>query len=113
VTALDATNAFSVVLTHGAPGERLLMNVASVDRVFWLAPDGAAAVEGAIPQVAVNGALVWPAGGAPPVGGKYTVTGTKLLEYFCYGDFASNRNMQSGSALPRRVVLRDFDLFNR
>ncbi len=113
VTALNATNAFSVVLTHGAQGERLLMTVASIDRVFWLMQDGTLTIDGGIPLVAANGMLSWPNGGTPPAGAKYTVSGTKLLEYFCYGDFASNRNMQSGSPLPKRIVLRDFDLFNR
>ena len=113
VTALNATNGFSVVLTRGALAERLLMTVASIDRVFWLTPDGAATVNGNIPVLAASGTLFWPNGGAPPAGAKYTVSGTKFLEYFCYGDFASNRNMQSGSRLPKRVVLRDFDLFNR
>ena len=112
VTALNATNAFSVVLTHGAPVERLLMTVATIERVFWLTPDGSATVDGGIPQVSANGTLSWSEGSIPPAGIKYTVSGTKFLEYFCYGDFVSNRNMQSGSPLPKRVVLRDFDLFN-
>jgi hypothetical protein len=30
-----------------------------------------------------------------------------------YGDFPANRNAQGGSPLPKRVVLRDFDLFVR
>lgn len=113
VTALNATNQFSVVLTHGAPVERLLMTVNAIDRVFWLTTDGTAVVEGGIPVVAPNGTLTWPNGGAPPAGAKYTISGAKTLEYFCYGNFPSNRNEQSGSPLPKRVVLRDFDLFNR
>jgi hypothetical protein len=113
VTALNATNRFSVVLTHGAQVERLVMTVNSIDNVFWLTPDGTATVQGGIPVVAANGTLTWPDGGEPPAGAKYTVSGTKILEYFCYGNFPSNRNEQSGSQLPKRVVLRDFDLFNR
>ena len=113
VTALNATNAFSVVLTRGAPVERLLMTVASVERVFWLASDDIGAVDGSIPRISASGLLSWPEGGAPPVGAKYTVSGVKFLEFFCYGDFASNRNMQSGSLLPKRAILRDFDLFGR
>ena len=113
VTAVNATNRFSLVLTHGAPVERLLMTVASIDRVFWLTADGAAIVEGGIPAVAANGALSWGGGGEPPAGAKYTISGTKFLDYFCYGDFPANRNAQSGSTLPKRVVLRDFDLFMR
>jgi len=113
VTAQNATNQFSVVLTHGAPVERLLMTVMAIDRVFWLTEDGTATIEGGIPIVAANGTLSWPEGDAPPVGIKYTISGVKFLDYFCYGDFPSNRNAQSGAALPKRVVLRDVDLFNR
>jgi hypothetical protein len=113
VTALNATNGFCVVLTRGAQVERLLMTVATIDRVFWLTADGVTTVEGGTPVVAENGALSWPEGEAPRAGVKYTVSGTRFIEYFCYGDFASNRNAQSGSLLPKRVVLRDFDLFKR
>lgn len=113
VTALNATNRFSVVLTHGSPVERLLMTVASIDRVFWLTPDGTATVEGGVPVVAASGALSWVNGGEPQAEVKYTISGAKFLDYFCYGDFPSNRNAQSGSPLPKRVVLRDFDLFMR
>jgi hypothetical protein len=110
---LNATNGFCVVLTRGAQVERLLMSVAAIDRVFWLTADGVTTVEGGIPVVAENGALSWPEDDAPPAGVKYTVSGTKLIEYFCYGEFPSNRNAQSGSLLPKRIVLRDFDLFSR
>ena len=113
VTALNATNQFSLVQTHGSPVERLLMTVASIDRVFWLTSDGTATVDGGIPVVAANGTLSWPNGGEPPAGAKYTISGAKFLDYFCYGDFPANRNAQSGSPLPKRVVLRDFDLFMR
>jgi hypothetical protein len=112
VTALNATNQFSVVLTHGAQVEALVMTVNSIDRVFWLTTDGTAVVEGGIPVVNSDGTLTW-AGGAPPANTKYTVSGSKFLDYFCFGDFPSNRNEHSGAPLPKRVVLRDFDLFRR
>jgi hypothetical protein len=31
----------------------------------------------------------------------------------CFGNFPSNRNMNQGARLPRKVVLRDSDLFQR
>lgn len=113
MTAIDATNQFSVVLTRAAPVEKLLMTVKAVTRVFWLSPDGTTNIEGSIPVVAANGDVSWPGGGGPPDGEKYTISGAKYLDYFCYRDFPSNRAEHQGFALPKRVVLRDFDLFKR
>jgi hypothetical protein len=114
VTALNASNQFSVVLTRGEATEAAklrLITLKSIDRVFWLTTDGTTVVEGGIPAVA-NGVPTW-ASGAPPAATQYTISGSRSLEYFCYGDFPSNRNEHSGAPLPKRVVLRDFDLFNR
>lgn len=114
VTALNATVRFSEVLRRGSGlKERLIFSTLALTRCFWLTPDGTATVEGTVPVVAADGSLSWPDGGAPPSGAAYTLTGTKLLDYFCYGDFPSNRNMAQGLRLPRKVILRDFDLFNR
>ena len=113
VTALNAHGRFSLVLTHGSQTERLMFVVSKIDRVFWLSADGASTVEGGIPAVATNGGLTWSVGGEPVDGTQYTISGWKNWEYFCYGDYPANRNEQSGLPLPRRVVLRDFDLFNR
>lgn len=114
VTALNATNQFSVTLIRGEAAEAsklALITLKSIDRVFWLTPDGTAVVEGGIPTVA-NGVPTW-ASGAPADGVQYAISGSRFLEYFCYGDFPSNRGEHSGAPLPKRVVLRDFDLFNR
>lgn len=114
VTALNANNPFSLVLTSGSVGtERLNFSVQAITRVFWLTPDGSAVVEGGTPTVNADGTLSWPNGGQPPAGIQYTITGTKLLDYFCFGDFPSNRAHNGGLRLPRKVILRDFDLFNR
>jgi hypothetical protein len=115
VTALNSTLRFSEVLRRGSGmKERLTFAVEAITRVFWLTPDGAGVVEGAVPTVAADGSLSWPDGATlPPSGAAYTVTGTKYLDYFCFGDFPSNRNMNQGSRLPRKVILRDFDLFSR
>lgn len=112
VRALNATNQFSVVLTHGAVVERLLMTVNKINDVFWLDPTGTTVIHGGIPAVNPDGTLTWSTG-EPPAATQYTISGSKYLEYFCYRDFPSNRNEHSGAPLPKRVVLRDFDLFNR
>jgi hypothetical protein len=111
VTLMNATEQFSLRLVHGAPVERLIGKIVAVNRVFWLNAQKAI-VEGGLPQVQSNGSLVW-AEGEPPLGTQYTISGTRHLEYFCWGQFPSNRNMHQGAALPRLVVLRRFDLWGR
>jgi hypothetical protein len=42
-----------------------------------------------------------------------SITGRRRPEYFCWGAFPSDRAHHSGADLPRRVVLRRFDLYGR
>jgi hypothetical protein len=114
VTALNSSIRFSLVLRRGGGvKERLLFEPETIQRVFWIAPDGVTLVDGSIPTVGADGTPVWGDSGAPPTGGAYTITGTKLLDYMCYGPFPTSRNMNQGARLPRRVVLRDSDVFDR
>ena len=115
VTAYDSSLHFSEVLRHdGGPKERLFFSVRSVTRVFWLTDNQSKIVDGGIPLVAPNGTLSWPDGQTPPpAGAAYTIAGTKFIDYFCFGPYQQNRMMNQGSRLPRKVILRDFDLFNR
>lgn len=111
VTMLNATDQFSLSLVRGAPTERLNGKINQVDRVFWLDAQKAI-VEASAPVVRENGTLEWGAG-APPEGVQYTISGSRYIEYFCWGAFPSNRNMHQGARLPKRVVLRLFDLWGR
>ena len=110
VLMLNNTDGFSLALTRGQ-NDYLHVPVDAVERVFWLDAEGAI-VEGGIPTVGDDGALVW-ASGEPPAGTQYSISGTRYAEFFCYGDYPSDRNMHRGMRLPRRVVLRRFDLFGR
>lgn len=112
VIALNSTDTFSVTLVRGGANEQLYDPVEKIDRVFWLGNDGKI-VNGAIPAVSDDGVLSWSGSGAPPAGKRYTVTGTRFAEFFCYGPYPSNRNEHQGARLPKRVVLRRFDLFGR
>lgn len=47
----------------------------------------------------------------PPAETPYVITGRRHPEYFCYLTLALDRPHHAGAALPRRVVLRRFDLF--
>lgn len=112
VVMLNSTDNFSKVLTHGAVTERLLVTVKAFTRVFWL--DGSSnIVEGGLPVVATDGSLSWPNGGEPPANTQYSLNGSRYSEYYCLGPFASDRNEHRGARLPKRVVLRQWDLFGR
>jgi hypothetical protein len=98
---------FSVVLR---PGDRMREPVVSVDRATWF-EDGDL-VEGGPPEVGDDGTLTWDSD-APPDGAQIALTGRKRPEYFCLQEFPQDRAHHHGRDLPRRVVLRKFDLFGR
>ncbi|MEX3764469.1 hypothetical protein [Paraburkholderia phenoliruptrix] len=111
VTLLNSTVYFSSVLVRSGQNERIMGAVEKVTRVFWL-DQGKNIVEGGIPTVGADGTLTW-SSGAPPAGVQYSVTGTKFTEYFCWGPYPSNRMEHQGARLPKRVILRSFDLYGR
>lgn len=111
VTMLNNSVYFSLPLVHGGPNEKLFDPIEKITRVFWLDAQKNI-VEGGIPTVNVDGTLTW-ASGAPPAGVTYSITGTKFSEFFCWGAYPSDRNEHFGARLPKRVVLRRFDLFGR
>lgn len=112
VTALTSTDQRSVVLKRGAPSERLHGTVTSVTRVFWLDANSKP-VDGSLPLVAEDNTLSWPNGGAPPSGKQYSINYVRCVDYYAFGEFSSDRNKHGGLRLPRRMVLRRFDLLGR
>ena len=112
VTMLNNTTQFSLNLTRGGVNEKLSDPIKSVTRVFWL--DGnSSIVDGSLPTVGADGSLIWPASNSPPQGTMYSISGVRFNEYFCWGPFPSERGEHQGALLPKRVVLRRFDLFGR
>ncbi len=108
----QSSEPFSFTFTHDGT-DKLKGSIVSIQSVFWLL-NGVTVTQGGIPTVGVGGVLTWPAGQIPPpTGAQYSITGRKNPEYFCYGNFPQDRAHQGGEALPRRVVLRRFDLFGR
>jgi hypothetical protein len=111
VTMLNSTDYFSLPLVHGGSEEKLFEPIEKITRVFWLDVNKNI-VEGGIPMVNSDGTLTW-SSGAPPSGTTYSITGTRYSQYFCWGRYPSDRNEHFGARLPKRVVLRRFDLFGR
>jgi hypothetical protein len=124
VTMTDSSQPFSVQI--GSPSEPLRWPVVSIDRVYWL--DDGEPVDAPLPSVAPDGVtLQWlppepeddeepdpeVETGEPPAGVTLSVTGRRRPEYFCWGEYPSDRAHHSGQPLPRRVVLRMFDLYGR
>lgn len=109
-TMLHSSEPFSFGLTRGQ-NDQLWFAAVSVSRVFWL-DDNRQIVEGGIPTIAADGTLTWEAG-EPPAFKLYSITGRRRPEYFCYRDFPQDRAHHSGRELPRKVVLRKFDLLGR
>ncbi len=112
VLFLNDTQGFSVVLTRGQ-GDTLGFPTVAIDRVYWL--DGQKReVAGSIPTFDADGALSWgDSDVAPPDGVLYSVSGRRRTEYFCWGDYPQDRGHFHGRALPKKVVLRRFDLYGR
>jgi len=115
ITMLNSTDRFSLVLTRGDVTERLYMRVVRVHRVFWYSgADGLGElVEGSLPEVGEDGAIIWPADGAPPAGKQYSITGERYAEYFVYLDLPSDRNQHAGARLPKQMHCKRFDAFGR
>jgi hypothetical protein len=109
--ALNGISQFSQVYTRGSE-DRLNFTPVKIDRVFWLNSDLTATIDGTIPAVDASGNMTWVSGG-PPTGTIYTVSGSRYDEFYCFMDDPNNRMEQHGSQLPRRVVMRAFDLFGR
>lgn len=112
VTMMNSDDVFSQPFTRGAPTEKLLFTANTITRVFWLHPTTRLIVEGGIPTIGTDGVPVWTSG-APPLGTIYSMTGTSRSEYFIWGRYPSDRNEHSGVRLPKRVIMRVWDLFGR
>lgn len=110
IRSLASTNRFSEVVRPGL-NDRLLGTIVCVDRVFWLDTDDETVVEGRVPTVDENGALIWEHG-SPPAGRNYVIEGTRYDEWFVYIPLVTDRNI-GVMGLPRKVAARRFDLLGR
>jgi len=107
IAALDRTESFSLNLLSGV-NTPLRFAIVSVASVTWL-DSNQALVMGDLPLIDANGGLVW-IGNVPPPGVTFALTGRRAPEYYCYQDLPLDRPHHAGEPLPRRVVMRRFDL---
>lgn len=107
---LNSSEPFSITMTMGVD-DVFKFPVVSVDRVFWKS-DNNTLVNGSIPTVNSAGVISWGAV-APEPGTQFSATGRKRPEFFCFKEFPQDRAHHAGLDLPRRVVLRRFDLFGK
>lgn len=110
VVALDRSEPFSMTLVRGR-NDRLREPLVEVERAYWI-DDSDKIVEGRIAGIGPNGVIQWD-GVPPPMGEQFSITGRRRPEYFVYQDLPFDRPHHKGAPLPRRVVLRRFDLYGR
>lgn len=89
--------------------------VERIERCFWLGPNDATVIDCSLPRVdPVTLELAWAnQSTAPDPGAQFTLMGRKKPEYFLYRDIPISRAHFMGLPLPKRAVLKKFDLFGR
>lgn len=107
----DSTQPFSLNYVNSGT-IKLDYIVTCFERLFWLDDNLTTAIDGSLPTVKNDGTLVFGAK-APPSGKQFTVTGRRNPEYYAFMEFPQDRAHFGGEDLPRRIVLRNFDLFKR
>lgn len=109
VLMLDQTEPFSMNLTQGV-NARIPWPVVSVDKVLAIVQG--ALVNFGLPDISQDGVIEWPTGGPPP-SAVYSLSGRRPVEFFAWTNQPFDRPHQLGEPLPRRIVMKRFDLFGR
>jgi len=116
IAFVDSTIGFVQIFRRGLDDEPLPFPVRTIERVFWLAPDGQTEIDGDIPLADDAGVLRWSGTSptAPAAGQQYSMVGRKNTEYFvALSSMVQDRAHHHGAALPRKCVLRRWDLYGR
>jgi len=108
VLFMNRSEPFSQNIIKGV-NERINWFVLEVDRVFY-ENDAGELVNAPLPLVLPDGKLDW-TGVEVPDGVTFSVTGRRRGEYFCVPALAFDRPHHAGATLPRRVVLRNFSMY--
>lgn len=107
VLFLNRTEPFSQNVVKGV-NERINFPVVALEKVLYLQDDQL--VDAELPMILPDGKLDW-SGVEVPDGVTFSITGRRRAEYFCMPDTPFDRPHHAGAALPRKVVLRRFDLY--
>ena len=110
LTMCDSSVPFSVVLRDAT--EPLRGSVLSLERVAWWDQQRLVTAS-PTPLCGLDGRLAWVGDTTPPAGTPVAVDGRKHPEYFVFQTDPQDRAHHGGASLPRRVVLRVFDIFGR
>ena len=110
VDAVNRTEPFSIAFVRGL-NDVIRFPVVSLDRAFYFDASNAI-VELTLPTVNADGTLDWN-GSPPPAKLSYSLTGRRRPLYYCYLDLPTDRPQHHGEKLPRKVILRRFELFDR
>lgn len=111
VTFTNSSEPFNAIVMGGV--DTLAYQVIQIDQVTWRDPITKQIIFAGIPVQNPDNSLSWSTGPIPPVGQQYSVKGQRHQRYFCFKDMIQDRHHSAGLALPRRCVLRLFDLFGR
>lgn len=109
VAALNRSEPFSIAFVRGV-NDVIRFPVIGIESVSWF--DGTRLVTATDVTAQADGTLVF-ASDKPAQGTTYSVTGRRTPEFFVYQELPADRPMHYGQPLPRRVVLRRFDLYGR
>ena len=113
IVLAQSSEPFSLVFRRGED-DTFQWPVLSVDRVFSLNETKTAIVEWQIPTVTDAGVLEWnPSLPSPDYGQQFSITGRRRPVFFVFKELPRDRAHHAGLPLPRRVVVRTFDLFGR
>jgi hypothetical protein len=104
---LNRTEPFSQNIVKGV-NERINFKVVSLERVLYIS--GEDLIDAPLPAILDDGTLDW-AGVELPDGVTFSIAGRRHTEYYCLKNTPFDRPHHAGAALPRKVVLRRFDLY--
>lgn len=107
VVMVQSSVPFSVILR---PGEPLRKSIVTLTSAGWFEEGALVVVQD--PAWGSDGRPVF-TGQGPPDGAQLSVNGRAHPEFFALQELPQDRAHHHGRLLPRRVVLRRFDLFGR
>lgn len=110
LVAQQRTEPFSIALVRGL-NDRIRFPIISLERAMMINAQDEL-VELPLPTVKDDGTLDWN-GTPPPAKVNFSLTGRRRPQYYCYLELPTDRPMHHGEPLPRKVILRRFDLFGR